>query len=99
MVETSARHQTICQAADWFIRMQAGEISGVEQARYWKWLRRSPAHIAETLRISRLRTELMHLRAFDDSSLVQLPRNTSSALKGQLAPSRSSGCDPTIGRE
>lgn len=61
-VDTSARHRAICiEAADWLVRLQAGELSQIEQAHYWRWLRRSPVHVAETLRLLQLRARLSAL--------------------------------------
>lgn len=42
------------QAAEWFIRWHQGDLSVAERFDYVKWLKRSPTHIGEVLRICRL---------------------------------------------
>jgi ferric-dicitrate binding protein FerR (iron transport regulator) len=38
-------------AAQWLIRLEADEVQPAERASYLKWLRRSPLHVEETLRV------------------------------------------------
>lgn len=42
------------QAAEWFARLDADALSRAEKKQYLNWLKTSPVHIAEMLRISRI---------------------------------------------
>lgn len=42
------------QAADWLVYLKEGSLGVNERRRYVRWLKRSPAHIAEILRLSSL---------------------------------------------
>lgn len=42
------------EAADWFVRFQDDPMSRYDQMRYFSWLKQSPVHVAETLRLMRI---------------------------------------------
>src|SRR6185295_6961168 len=42
------------QAAEWLLRWHCGDLSIAERFEYLQWLKTSPVHIAETLRMCRL---------------------------------------------
>ncbi|HKS58124.1 MAG TPA: FecR domain-containing protein [Steroidobacteraceae bacterium] len=42
------------QAAEWFLRWHCGDLSIAERFEYLQWLKTSPVHIAETMRMCRL---------------------------------------------
>jgi transmembrane sensor len=42
------------QAAEWFIRLRDRDLTTVERRRYVRWLKQSPNHIAEFMRLCRL---------------------------------------------
>lgn len=42
------------EAADWFVRFQDDRMSRHDQMRYFSWLKQSPVHVAETLRLMRI---------------------------------------------
>ena len=42
------------EAAEWFVRLKDKDLSAAERLRYVQWLRLSPTHIAEMLRISQV---------------------------------------------
>lgn len=49
------------QAAEWLVRLSSGEMSARDREAYVEWLRESPVHIAEMLRVGRVH---QHLRTF-----------------------------------
>ncbi len=68
------------QAAEWLLRWHCGDLSIAERFEYLQWLKTSPVHIAETLRMCRLYSWLENtkLRLFvtnEDSfsNVVELP--------------------------
>jgi ferric-dicitrate binding protein FerR (iron transport regulator) len=48
----------IDQAAEWFVRGHAGDLSVADRDAYWDWLRTSRLHVAGLLRMHRLHTWL-----------------------------------------
>src|SRR5688572_18525889 len=68
------------QAAEWLLRWHCGDLSIAERFEYLTWLKTSPVHIAETLRMCRLYSwlEATKLKLFvtnEDSfsNVVELP--------------------------
>lgn len=68
------------QAAEWLLRWHCGDLSIAERFEYLTWLKTSPVHIAETLRMCRLFSwlEVTKLKLFvtnEDSfsNVVELP--------------------------
>jgi ferric-dicitrate binding protein FerR (iron transport regulator) len=67
------------QAAEWFVRLAREEPHAV-YADYLSWLRQSPLHVAEALRVGgvfaalrRTRLERLELDELDSSNIVELP--------------------------
>jgi transmembrane sensor len=68
------------QAAEWLLRWHCGDLSIAERFEYLTWLKTSPVHIAETLRMCRLYSwlEATKLKLFvtnedNFSNVVELP--------------------------
>src|SRR5688572_7369634 len=68
------------QAAEWLLRWHCGDLSIAERFEYLTWLKTSPVHIAETLRMCRLyswleATKLKRFVTNEDnfSNVVELP--------------------------
>ena len=63
------------QAAEWFVREHCADLSNAERYAYVQWLKSSPVHIAELLRMWRLYCCLHALRLplyiADENSLAQ----------------------------
>ena len=66
------------QAAEWFVRL-AHDDAVLSRAEYLAWLRQSPGHVAEALRIGgvfaalrRTRLERLELDEIDASNVVDL---------------------------
>jgi ferric-dicitrate binding protein FerR (iron transport regulator) len=57
-VETAVgKHQqltAVLEAAEWFVRLGDDHMSMQDRLRYLDWLKSSPIHVAETLRLVRL---------------------------------------------
>jgi transmembrane sensor len=52
------RHRAALEAAEWVLRLQDQTVTRSERARYVQWLRESPLHVAEMLRVSHVHSEL-----------------------------------------
>jgi len=64
------------EAAEWFISLQATDVSREQQEAFADWLRRSPVHVEEFLQLTALQGDLARLpqlRSFDvDKRLAEL---------------------------
>jgi transmembrane sensor len=77
------------QAAEWLLRWHCGDLSIAERFEYLTWLKTSPVHIAETLRMCRLYSwlEATKLKLFvtnedNFSNVVELPPLGERAASG-----------------
>jgi transmembrane sensor len=52
------RHRAALEAAEWVLRLQDPNVARSERAEYVRWLRESPLHVAEMLRVSHVHDEL-----------------------------------------
>jgi ferric-dicitrate binding protein FerR (iron transport regulator) len=52
------RQAAALEAADWFVRFDDRCTSRHDRARYLVWLKQSPVHVAETLRLMRIHQSL-----------------------------------------
>ncbi len=94
--ETRKRELISQEGAEWFARMQDPEVSLDDRRRFVRWLKQSPLHVAEYLRVVGLDGNLRsaHLSmAFADesaSNVVELFANESgqSAARTRLVPLR-----------
>jgi len=80
------------QAAEWLLRWHCGDVSIAERYEYLQWLKTSPVHIAEMLRMCRLyswleNTKLKLYITNEDtfSNVVELPPREREAVKARKA--------------
>lgn len=80
------------QAAEWLLRWHCGDLSIAERFAYLQWLKTSPVHIAETLRMCRLyswleNTKLKLFITNEDSfsNVVELPPREREAVVARTA--------------
>jgi len=80
------------QAAEWLLRWHCGDLSIAERFEYLTWLKTSPVHIAETLRMCRLyswleNTKLKLFITNEDSftNVVELPPREREAIAAKSA--------------
>jgi transmembrane sensor len=52
------RHRAALEASEWVLRLQDTKVSRSERVEYVRWLRESPLHVAEMLRVSHVHGEL-----------------------------------------
>jgi transmembrane sensor len=68
------------QAAEWFIRLKDRDLGAAERRRYVHWLKQSPNHIAEFMRLARLygrvkRAKLPTLLPEEESNVIELAQH------------------------
>lgn len=59
-------------ATEWFVDLQAGRISAEQQAEFADWLRRSPVHVEEFLRLTGLYGDLKRSTEFKSIDIAAL---------------------------
>ena len=82
MDASERRKRASSEAADWFARLQAGEMDHAERQQYVEWLRESYVHVTEMLRIAQIHGELKQFEHWArlttgpktaEDNVVQLP--------------------------
>ena len=82
MDASERRNRAGGEAADWFARLQAGDMERAEREQFVEWLRESHLHVAEMLRVAQIHGALERFQRWvhvstgpktDADNLVQLP--------------------------
>lgn len=82
MDATERRKRAGSEAADWFARLQAGNMERAEREQFVEWLRESHVHVAEMLRVAQIQGALERFQRWvristgpktDADNIVQLP--------------------------
>jgi transmembrane sensor len=67
------------EAAEWLLRLESDSLPGDERAQFVDWLRESPLHVAEMLRVARVRDSLVgftqwaHIAPLEPTATVSVP--------------------------
>lgn len=70
------------EAGEWFLRLQAGELSGADRREYLRWLKQFPEHVEEMLALKRLHALLTRLQLAAPRGLG----STAGASSGKTVP-------------
>ena len=82
MDATERRKRAGSEAADWYARLQAGNMERAEREQFVEWLRESHVHVAEMLRVAQIHGALERFQRWvristgpktDADNIVQLP--------------------------
>lgn len=66
MADREQRQSRIAEeAADWLLRLESGSLSSEQRAGFVDWLRESPHHVAEMLRVAKLHNALAKFGQWD----------------------------------
>ena len=90
------RYRAAEDAAEWILRLQSGDLNRAERTRYVEWLRESPVHVGEMLRITRLHAQLSDFSGWKDIPSVD-ERELSDSVVG-ITPGRSAAARAPIWR-
>lgn len=80
--------RTAEQAAWWLLTMESEQLSATQRAEFIDWLRESPLHIAEMLRVCRLQRDLSGFKGWDQ---IEPMLDTQSAAVIELDGTRLAG--------
>ncbi|MFO1468701.1 MAG: FecR domain-containing protein [Steroidobacteraceae bacterium] len=80
------RRQAAAEAAEWWVRMQP-DLSGTQRGEFVDWLRESPVHVAEMLRIAQVHSALDQFERWTRISLTP-PATKRTAEVIPLRPGR-----------
>lgn len=83
MDASERRKRASSEAADWFARLQAGEMERAERQQFVEWLRESYIHVTEMLRIARIHGEL---KQFEHWARISTGSKTAEDNVVQLPP-------------
>jgi len=68
------RHpQAAVEAAEWVLRLQHQKVTHSDRAEYLQWLRKSPLHVAEMLRLSGVYRKLADFPSWKEIAPLELP--------------------------
>lgn len=71
--EHSSLHTTVAaDAADWFVTLQAQDVLPADKEAFAGWLRRSPVHVEEFLRLTALQGDLARLPELKTTDVARL---------------------------
>jgi transmembrane sensor len=87
------RHRAALEAAEWMLRLQDPKVTRSERAEYVEWLRESPLHVAEMLRVSHVHTELSDFPFWSEIAPLEVASPGASVLElpgVRIPPSRES---------
>ena len=65
-MDVRERHTFAGAAAEWWVRLRGEELTPGEREQFVDWLRESPAHVAEMLRVADVHDSLAHFQRWDD---------------------------------
>ncbi len=74
------------QAAEWLMALQAGKLSAKERSEFVDWLRESPVHVAEMLRVSRVDQALGDYTRWSDIVVAQGSDDDTVVALGDFTP-------------
>lgn len=75
------RRRAAEEAAEWWVMLQGGEVSRLEHEQYVDWLRESPVHVAEMLRVAQVHGALSSFERWSE-----LPTEGPSDPQGSVVP-------------
>src|SRR5215467_10925309 len=58
------------EAASWLLTLQSEELSPAQREEFVDWLRKSPRHISEMLRVCQLQRDLANFRGWSKAALT-----------------------------
>lgn len=92
-METDSRSAITDEAARWWTRLglrQPGTVSRADREEFTRWLRASPLHVAELLRVAHVHFALEHLEDWQAVGAEELPSGSSNVV-ALNPPARSHG--------
>lgn len=85
----SARRQRVAEeAAEWLLRLQQGELPKEQRAQFVDWLRETPLHVTELLRVSQVDSVLRDYDGWKDLAPAELPQPSTNVVKLDTAHER-----------
>src|SRR5882724_3991792 len=80
MDANSRRARAVAEAAEWWLRIESGELSREEREQFVDWLRESAVHVAEMLRMAEVHGALERFHDW-----VRIPTDDAQADAAQAA--------------
>jgi transmembrane sensor len=80
------RHRAALEAAEWMLRLQDPEVTRSERAECVQWLRESPLHVAEMLRVSHVHGELADFPYWNEIAPLDVASAGATVLELSASP-------------
>jgi len=81
MDATARRQRMTEEAGEWLLRLQQGELSKEQRAQFVDWLRETPVHVTELLRVSQVDSVLREYDGWKDLAPVDLQEPAANVVK------------------
>jgi len=81
MDQSERRARAAQEAAEWVLRLQEQNMTRAQRAEYVQWLRESPLHVAEMLRVSHVHGALTHFPHWNEIEPVDVSFPKTSAFE------------------
>src|SRR5579859_984529 len=88
MDPSERRNRTVAEAADWWAQLQSNDAPRSTREQYVNWLRESPVHVAEMLRMAQVHGAL---KQFDRWAQLDTSSDVGSDNVIPLTPPHSAG--------
>src|SRR5579859_6477882 len=72
MDQSERRERAAQEAAEWVLRLQNQGMTRAQRAEYVQWLRESPLHVAEMLRVAHVHGALTHFPHWNEIEPVDV---------------------------
>ncbi len=96
MDQNERRERAAQEAAEWVLRMQDQNMTRAQRAEYVQWLRESPLHVAEMLRVSHVHGALAHFPHWNEIEPVDVafPKTSAFERPGTMDMRDAGGSEP-----
>jgi transmembrane sensor len=107
MDASDRKKRAASEAADWFSRLQSGQMERAEREQFVEWLRESHLHVAEMLRIEQIHGSLESFQRWaristgpktDADNVIQLPPPAEGGSQAPQDPHPAPGAPPSRAR-
>jgi transmembrane sensor len=88
MDQSERRERAAQEAAEWMLRLQDQNITRAQRTEYVRWLRESPLHVAEMLRITHVHSALARFPHWNEIAPLDVSFPPVSTLELPRAPNR-----------
>src|SRR5688572_31009921 len=98
MDESERRVRARGEATEWWLSVESGDFPAAHRERFVRWLRESPIHVEEMLRVAQVHKELVRFDAWQDISTENSIEDTIVEFPSAISPEVDTGARRPQGR-